>query len=172
MLQGQRCAVFNLSQAKVVVGLNKSDIHRFLPQLQPQHGAVIQQLLCMKIYCTITTPVPLSFPIAGINLLNNNEPWWSRQTPQANLQHTISTIERKILGQHLQDHTSNIESYGWHNVAKPLFQTKPNQLLAKLEQIHLRLAYLQDKKLGDRIKRTKKPGNKTAKIQKMHPPKK
>ncbi len=68
--------------------------------------------------------------------------------PPGHLFHTISTIKCKILGQHLQDHPSNLDSYGRHNVAKDLLQTELNRLLVKLEQIHLQLAYLQDEEIG------------------------
>ncbi len=63
---------------------------------------------------------------------------------QANLRHTISMIKQEILGPYLRDHTGNLEIYSRHNVAKDFLQTKLNQLLNKLEQIHLRLASLQD----------------------------
>jgi hypothetical protein len=64
-------------------------------------------------------------------------------------------IEHEILGQHLRDHTSNLESYSRHNVAKALLRTELNRLLTKLEQIHLWLAYLQDKEIGQQNKEDK-----------------
>jgi hypothetical protein len=89
-LQGQTRAVLNLRQAKVVASLYKSGISLFLSQLQPQHKAAIQGLLRMKIYCMIPTPVPSSVPIASINLLDNNKPQWSRQTPLQAICFTLS----------------------------------------------------------------------------------